>query len=89
MEPIEKLDIILRYQLRKKKYTLSIGEGKHSVLVIENLKGEIHSLEMVLIELDMIMQNAPSVSEPVIEKMRIQLESKAWLPSHNSPGLPS
>jgi len=77
MGPIEKLDIILRHQLRKKKYTLSIGEGKHSVLVIEKLRGEIDSLEFVLVELDMIKQNAPSVSEPVIEKMRTDLLSRA------------
>jgi len=77
MEPLEKLEITLRHQLKRKKYTLSIGEGKHSILVIEKLKGEIHSLEMVLIELDMIKQNAPSVSEPVVEKMRSQLVSRA------------
>jgi len=77
MDPIEKLEIILRHQLKRKKYTVSIGEGKHSVLVIEKLKGEIHSLEMVLIELDMLKQNAPSVSEPVVEKMRTQLVSRA------------
>lgn len=77
MDPLDKLDIILRYQLKRKKYTLSIGEGKHSVLVIEKLKGEIHSLEMILIELDMIKRNTPSVAEPVIEKMRSQLVSRA------------
>ncbi len=69
MEPLEKLEIIVRGRQNQKKIERGRGKDKHNRLYILGLGHEIDMLSVVLCDIDSIRRNVPSMSDEIVQKM--------------------
>jgi len=75
MEPLEKLELIIKYQIRRKKAEREKSKH-HSNLYILELDQEINTLSWILTEIDAIKRNVPSMSDEMVMKMYQPDQSK-------------
>lgn len=69
MEPLDKLETILRYMLKKKEWSLEISKEHTSVFYITGLEHEITLLREVLGDINSIRRNSPDVTDEMVTKM--------------------
>ena len=68
MEPLEKLELIIKYQIRRKNAEREKSKY-HSNLYIMELDHEINTLSWILTEIDGIKRHVPSMSDEMVMKM--------------------
>jgi hypothetical protein len=69
MEPLDKLETILRYTLKKREWSLEITKEHTSVFYITGLEHEITLLREILGDINSIKRNSPDVTDEMITKM--------------------
>ena len=69
MEPLEKLEMIVKGTLAQKKKDYEMSRYKASNLYVLGLDHEISTLQSVLCEIDAIKRNAPTKSDEMVLKM--------------------
>ena len=69
MDPLDKLEIIVKDRIRGAKAEFESGKGRHSPLYLDAPQHEIDTLSWVWTRINAIRQNAPSVSDETIERM--------------------
>jgi hypothetical protein len=69
VEPIEKLEIIIKHEIRKVKAERERGIDKHSPLYIQDLSTRIDTLSWVWTKANAIMGDAPSVTDEMIQRL--------------------
>jgi len=68
MDPLDKLQIIIEGNIRKRTADRTKSELKASSLCILELDEEITTLRQVLGEIDAIKRNVPSMSDESVQK---------------------
>jgi hypothetical protein len=69
MEPLDKLELIIKGAIKQKKAQRDRGMDKHSIQYIQGLGNEIDALSWVWTKIDAIKRNHPNVSDEMIMKM--------------------
>lgn len=69
MEPLDKLELIIKSLIEQRKKERKNGEGKHSNLYIEGLDHEIDMLRVVLCDIDAIRRNVPNMTDEKVQRM--------------------
>ena len=69
MEPLDKLEIIIKAEIKERKAELERSGERHSALYLEALHHEIDCLGWVWTKIDNIRRNVPAVSDEMIKRM--------------------
>lgn len=68
MEPLEKLEMIIKWELAEKKRKLGNNQQASNFYIL-GLEHEIKALDVVMISINAIKRNDHSVSDEMISKM--------------------
>jgi hypothetical protein len=69
MDPLDKLELIIKGTISQKKKERERGKDNHSSLYILGLDHDIDTLSWVWTEIESIRRNAPAVSDEIVLKM--------------------
>lgn len=69
MDPLDKLELIIKGTIKQKKVDYERGKDKHSNLYLLGLQANIDTLSWVWAEIDAIKRNAPHVTDEIVLKM--------------------
>jgi len=69
MEPLDKLEMIIRYTLKEKEWSLETSKEHTSVFYITGLEHEISLLRVLLGDIESIRRKSPDVSDEMVLKM--------------------
>lgn len=74
MDPLDKLELIVKERIRERKAESQRGRGKHNPAYLQGLDSEIDALQWVWSKIDAIRRNAPAVSDEMIQRMYGKVE---------------
>jgi hypothetical protein len=69
MEPLEKLEMIIRGELANRKKERERANNRHGLIYVQTLDNQISMLDWVVAHIDMIKRNAFPVSDELVMKM--------------------
>jgi hypothetical protein len=72
MEPLEKLDIIVKHEIKKTKAAQERSIGRHSPIYIQDLTTKIDTLGWVWTMINAVRGNMPSVADEMIKRLYIE-----------------
>jgi hypothetical protein len=76
MDPLDKLEIIFKHEIKEKKKKFERGIGKSSDLYLGGLRNEIDALSWALTIVWNVKRNSPTATDEMIERLYGPLEKE-------------